>query len=432
MSKMVKSLKFKEKGSSNDDIRVTVRYSSTIYVIIFGVFILNLFSLNKYSIIIDAFVLYIFYDYFQKRKAIDTIEVKVLAKARVFTNEHFHLKFFLKAKTPVTIILNPPIIINKEFKVIRLQPNKEEIVTYTSSFGTRGNKVLGAYSIRIEGIWNIFNIIRIEEINSDIKVLPQFDEVENLVERILETIPIFKSTYKLSEDISYIRDIREYNNEPINRIHWKQSAKYDKLMVKDYEFAGTSKIYILLDLNLPTGIYSRNAWLYIRKKYEEDAIRAAAGFVSMFEARHEDTKLVISHKDGITKCFEKDFSFKYDQLADVTGEIDSKIDISDLVIEILDIVQPTDTVIIISMFLTRQEVKQIIDLKKRCGRVVVLIMPYGFRDRSSKKFKTYYEVPPEIRELYKYCATLKEENVLIEIWYENVSLSEGLMSLLEN
>ncbi|MFN3691418.1 MAG: DUF58 domain-containing protein [Fervidobacterium sp.] len=429
---MLKNLKLQENGSSTDGKRLIVRYSPAVYVIIFGIFILNLFSLNKYSIIIDAFMFYILYDYFQKRKTIDNIDVKVLAKARVFTNEHFNLKFLLKSKNPVTIILNPPNIINKESKVIRLQPDREEIVTYTSSFGTRGNKILGAYSIRIEGIWNIFNIIRIEEINSDIKVLPQFEEVESFLERILETIPILKSTYKLSEDVSYIRDIREYNNEPINRIHWKQSAKYDKLMVKDYEYAGTSKVYILLDLNLPSGIYSKNAWLYIRKKYEEDAIRAAAGFISLFSSRHEDTKLVISHEDGIIKCFEKDFSFKYDQLANVTGGMDSSIDTSDLVREILDVVQPNDTVIIIGMFITSQEVKRIIDLKKRCGRVIVLIMPYGFRDRSSKKFKTYYDVPPEIRELYKYAATLKEENVLIEIWHENASLSEGLMSLLEN
>lgn len=411
--------------------RITVRYSPAVYGIIFGALILNLFFINKYSLALNALIVYVIYDYFKKKKLINEIDVKINAKARVFANEHFYVKFFLKSKKSAKVVLTPPLLISKEQKMIELEPGREKIVIYESAFGTRGTKPLGTYSLKLNGLGKIFSVIRVEELDSDIKVLPQIEESNVFVERILETVPVLKSSFKLAEDVSYIRDITEYNNEPMNRIHWKQSAKYDKLMAKNYEYAGTSKVYILLDLNLPCGVYSKNAWFYIRKKYEEDAIKATAGLINLFSFRHEETSLVISHKDGIKSIFEKDLAFKYDQLAEVSGTIENDLDSSELITEILNIVQPIDTIIILTMFLTKQEVERIIELKKRCGRVIVLVMPYGYREGKSKKFKTYYDVPPQVRELYKYAHILRDENVLIEIWHENVSLSEGLISLME-
>ncbi|KAF2961596.1 DUF58 domain-containing protein [Fervidobacterium sp. 2310opik-2] len=411
--------------------KIWAKYSPFLYFLLFALFVVNIFWLNKYIILADALVIYVFYDYFRKKRVVEEIEISVDARGRVFANEEFYIKFKIKSPYYVKLTLTPPLIINKEPKFIELFPNKEEEVIYSSKLGTRGTKKLGAYSIKISGFGNLFALIRNEFIDSDIKVLPDMEEVSVFLERILEAIPVIKSNYKLSEDVSYIKDLRDYNNEPLNRIHWKNSAKYDKLIVKDYEYAGTANLYILLDLNLPGAIYSKNAWLYIRKKYEEDAIKATTGLIHYFSTKHEKINLLLSDKKGFRKIIEKDYVIYFDYLSDAEGTIENEKDTTDFVAELLTTVQPVDTVIIISMFLTKEEVKKIIELRGRCGRVIVLVMPYGYRDEKTKKFKSYYDVPIEIRELYKYAKVLRDENVIVEIWHENVSLNEGLINIQE-
>ncbi|SHN64986.1 Uncharacterized conserved protein, DUF58 family, contains vWF domain [Fervidobacterium gondwanense DSM 13020] len=323
----------------------------------------------------------------------------------------------------------PPVIIKKEPVFITLQPDKREVVTFTTAFGTRGIKKLGAYSVRIKSFTELFSIYITEEINSDVRVLPNLEEADASVERILEMLPVLKSKYKLAEDISYIKNIREYQNEPMNRIHWKQSARMDKLMVKEYEYSGTAKNYIVLDLNLPGGIYSKEAWRYIHKKYQEESIKAVAGLVKHFSERHEKTNLFISHSKGIYDITDSDYVFFFDYLSEVEGAIDNNNSTTELLEHIIEGVQPTDTVLVISMFLTKEEVEKLIRLRSRCGRVLVLLMPYGYREATTKKFKSYFDVPVEIRELYKFARTLEEENIIIQIWHENTSLVEGLLKI---
>ncbi|MGC8820232.1 MAG: DUF58 domain-containing protein [Fervidobacterium sp.] len=418
--------------SQQTKYNIWTKYSPFVYVLLLIVMLANIFAFNKYILATDFLVAYVFYDYFKKRRAIEKIEIMVKARARVFTNEEFQVEFIIKSPQSLFITITPPLLINKEPREILLNPNEEQSVIYTSKLGTRGTKQLGTYSIKIEGFGKLFSIIRSEFINSDVKVLPNMEESNIMLERIWESLPNLKSSYKLAEDISYVKDLREYNNDPFNKIHWKKSVKYDKLIVKDFEYTGTGKILILLDLNLPGTIYSKNAWFYIRKKYEEDAIKAATGLINYFSGRHEQVYLYTSGGKGFQSIKEKDPVIYFDYLAEVQGTIENEKDTTELLAEILAAVQPVDTVVILSMLLTTDEVKEIIHLKSRCGRVVVLLMPYGYRDATSKKFRSYYDVPPEVKQLYNYAKILRDENVLISIWHENVSLMEGLKTIEES
>jgi len=60
-----------------------------------------------------------------------------------------------------------------------------------------------------------------------------------------------------------------------------------------------------------------------------------------------------------------------------------------------------------------------------------LLMPYGFRESTTKKFKSYFDVPVELREFYKFARVLEEENILVQIWYENTSFMEGILDMSE-
>jgi len=361
------------------------------------------------------------------------VAVNVTARARVFSNEPFELKIEIVSKNSsvLSIEVIPPLVVKKEPRFLTLEPYKSQVVTFTTAFGTRGIKKLGAYSVKIRSVTNLFDVIITEDIKSDVRVLPNLEETNAMVERILEMLPILKSKYKFAEDVSYIRNIREYESEPMNRIHWKQSARTDKLMVKEYEYSGTAKTYILLDLNLPAGIYSKEAWRYIHRKYQEDAIKATAGLLRYFSERHEKTGLFISHSRGAYSLALSDYVLYFDYLAEVEGEINNESTTSELLGEIIESVQPSDTVLVISMFLTKEEVEQLLKLRSRCGRAVVLLMPYGFRESKTKKFKSYFDVPVEVREFYRFARVLEEENILVQIWYENTSFMEGILDISE-
>ncbi|MDE6149890.1 MAG: DUF58 domain-containing protein [Ruminococcus sp.] len=62
---------------------------------------------------------------------------------------------------------------------------------------------------------------------------------------------VYSNTQK-GDDPSEIFDIREYaENDKLNRIHWKLTAKQGETMVKDYSLPITNQIMLMLNLSIP-------------------------------------------------------------------------------------------------------------------------------------------------------------------------------------
>ncbi len=407
------------------------RVSPAFYVIIIVSVVLSAFVYNKYVWLLDIFSGWLILEYFSLKAHSRLIKTNVSGRTRVFINERFDIVINISSEARRALVIDvvPPAVVKKASVRLVLNPQDSVSLSFDTFFGTRGTKYMGYYTIKIESFTRLFQVLITEDIPFKVKVFPKLEYAEAEVERILEMLQVVKSKYKLVEDISYIRNVREYEREPLSRIHWKQSAKMGELMVKEYEYAGTTRNYILLDLNLPAGIYSKTAWEYIHRKYQEEAIRATAGLLKYFTDKHEKTNLLVSHSKGTYNISFTDYVLYFDYLAEVEGTLEGKQNTIELLEHVIDVVQPTDTVILIGMFLTKDEVEGLLRLRKRCGRIVVLIMPYGFREATSKKFKSYFDVPLEVRELYNYTRVLEEENIMVEVWHENTSFMEGLLKL---
>ncbi len=415
-------------------LRIWTKFNPFVYVFSVGIIILNIFVYNKYVWTLDLFAGWFFLHYMSLLNTAKNLRIDISGKTRVFTDEKFNIMFEVSShnKRPLTIEIIPPITVKKHPVKVSINSGESCRVSFDTFFVPRGTKKLGYYTLRIESFTRLFSIMITGEIPFTVKVFPSLEQSDVSTERILEMLPVVKSKYKLVEDISYIRNIREYEKEPLNRVHWKQSAKMGTLMVKEYEYAGTTKNYILLDLNLPGKIYSKSAWEFIHKKYQEESIRAVVGMLKFLSERHEKTGLLISHSRGTFNLSFADYVLYFDYLAEVEGTLENEKDTSELLEQIIETVQPTDNVFIVSMFLTKDEVEKLLRLRTRCGRVVVLLMPYGYREATSKKFKSYFDVPMEVRELYNYARVLEEENILIGIWHENTSFMEGLLKISES
>ncbi len=84
-----------------------------------------------------------------------------------------------------------------------------------------------------------------------ISVVPDYIQLDNTVRNYAES-GLETDTYSSSckgDDPSEIFDIHEYaDGDKISRIHWKLTAKQDKIMVKDYSLPITNSVLIAVDL----------------------------------------------------------------------------------------------------------------------------------------------------------------------------------------
>jgi uncharacterized protein (DUF58 family) len=83
-----------------------------------------------------------------------------------------------------------------------------------------------------------------------------------------------------------------------------------------------------------------------------------------------------------------------------------------------------DTVIIVSMFLSESILPLLIDLRSRCSKVIVLLMPYGFRLEDEEKTEYVERFRDELLTLQQKAEVLEENHVLVRLISSNQSLSE--------
>lgn len=134
-------------------------------------------------------------------------------------------------------------------------------------------------------------------------------EFESFPLRLRELLPGLKSDFKLMEDMTYMKGIREYSGDPLNKIHWKVSAKMESLYTKEFNYTAISRTHLYLDLNLSREVFARDVWGRIREFYEEQAILAASSLI------HWCAK--VGHRTDLTVVGKK--SLEIPDLLTVTG-----------------------------------------------------------------------------------------------------------------
>ncbi len=160
-----------------------------------------------------------------------------------------------------------------------IPPGHTISLSYIMKFRTRGEHYFYGINIHVESTLKLFSIKRQIETERKILVFPKILPIDELKTTLIDPVSGKKTDFKILEDSSHIVGIREYAGEPFQRIHWKASAHTGDLMVKEYEYTGSSKIRMYVDYNLPKEIYARGVWAHMRKDYEEYASMASSGIV---------------------------------------------------------------------------------------------------------------------------------------------------------
>ncbi|GAB6188523.1 DUF58 domain-containing protein [Marinitoga arctica] len=391
----------------------------------------NIFYFSNYTILLLTLVIFGWYEFFQKKKVFENLEIKYdLEYEKCFIEEEFEYRIYLKnnSNEDIIITVSPSNLLSRlkpPFQKLKLSAQEKKKLIFITSFGTRGIKKIGYISINYKTPLG-FEFWKTKKVEKTIEVLPEFIYSEFNKESLKKLLPGQKSNIRVLEDVTYVENIDEYNNEPMNRINWKVSAKYDKLMVKKYSYTSTGKIYMFVDLNLPDGIPKNNIfWKSERKIYEEYALKAAASIIRNQKLKHEDVNLVVIGKE-LKRITSNDWINYYDILSIATGTEDPKYRLKEVIEKDLPYFTYEDTVIIISIHLTDVIIPDLIKLRAKASKVIVLIMPYGFRIEHEGKLdiKEHDMFRIEAIDLEKKAILLEENHIIVRLVSPNNSLTE--------
>lgn len=401
----------------------------------FLVAILPFIFFNVYYFVLLSVVILMWIDFFIMKKQLEKMEADFEYEyENVFIDEVFY--FYMKIKSNGKMKIPLEIFVNQtegRFLPMSLRTSAEKDedreIYFDVSYGKRGNKKINNIIVIYTSFLSTYRIWHTYEYNKEVNVLPEITASDFRKESLKKLLPQRKSKFRILEETSYIDNINEYSGEPLNRIHWKLSARFQKLLVKKFSYTSTGKIHFILDLNIyensPVDYFVWRDYLFT---YQEDAVKIAASMVKNIKENEEDVILHVIDKNP-HKFVSKSWIDYFDDLSGDCGEYSSKFDFRGYLENLVRELTLEDTVIILSLYLNEEMLTTLLKLRTKCSRVIVLIMPNSFRDIYENKTPINHEiVRTEIIEFSEKAKVLEENHIIVRI----VSMNDTLLEVFEN
>ncbi len=390
-------------------------------------------NLNGFSVLLSVSCVFLWMNYFTTRQTIANLEVERFSnRTRAFTNEDVivtHRLYNKSGSLRVTVLSQIEIAEFLSYNLLEQEVTLKKSQTVTiqakTSFSTRGRKVLTDFVVVYEHPLGFFKHWAYYHADQEILVLPKIMHLESFPSRLRELLPGSKSDFKLLEDTTQVKGVREYSSEPLNRVHWKISAKLGSLYVKEFDFTAISSTILYLDLNLSKEIFAKNVWAQIRKNYEEEAVLAASSIIYWLTRFGNLIDLVVIAKDVLKTNYtpKSDWVSAVELLAMAKGD-ENGPQLNEELAKDLYRLTPSNTLVIISMYLTDSLLPLLINARAKCSRVIVLLIPYGYRDPRYKPSRTYEMYPIDMQRLGDRAKLLEREQIIVRIVKPSQTLQE--------
>lgn len=397
----------------------------------------SLLSFNAYSVTFVLFFAIVWLYYYLSRRALRTLTItRSIDRERLFSGETLTLKYSVEGSRFISLstTLFPVIIGDREYFVPKessfvLSSNGTGKVETKITFWRRGKKDLSRLVLTSKDPLRFFSHIAKYSAPESILVLPKVMNIDYFPLRLRELLPGSRSDFELMEDPVDFRGIKEYEREPLNRIHWNASAKLGKLMIKEFGYTAVSNTILYLDLNLSREIFARDVWEKIRIDYEEIAVQLSLSLVRFAYGSGGRISLVIVGDEVLRLSGPgRDWTDFAEVLADTRGS-DQGPQLSEIIEEDLERFDLATTVVIISMYLGEDILPQLLRAKSHSSRVVVIIIPFSPREPWTKRTISYQMLPRTIEGLKRRAAVLEEEQIVVRVVGDNQSIQEVLVDL---
>ncbi|WBW98795.1 DUF58 domain-containing protein [Oceanirhabdus sp. W0125-5] len=138
---------------------------------------------------------------------------------------------------------------NKEVRLFLGEKGAERIKQEVA-FKYRGVYKIGEIEYEISDPFGIFKVKKKEVGEGEIHVYPVIYEIFEEINTRSKYLDAYILSKNGIEDRNLIKDIRKYRpGDDIKRIHWKVSAKYDTLLVKNYEKVEGNEVFLFINMN---------------------------------------------------------------------------------------------------------------------------------------------------------------------------------------
>jgi uncharacterized protein (DUF58 family) len=395
-----------------------------------------LFQPSTFSLLFGCLVIIFWIEFFfTKNFLLNLVINRFTERNRAFVNQEFKIIYTIASNMSGRFVIEliPSLYGNTPStkisgKKLSVSNGKKTKIEFDLSFSKRGIKDVSNCTIFYTDPLGLFKHWINFGATEKIIILPDIMDIENFPSRLRELLPGSTSDFKLLEDLTRIRGVREYNFEALNKIHWKISAKLGKLYVKEHDYTAIGNIKFYVDLNLSNEIHAKNVWSQIREFYQEDAIKAACAVVYSCYLKGNHVDLTVIGEKVLKVENTKDWVKIVELLAMVQGTNNGP-QIDEVLIKEIEKLTPSSTLVIMSMFLTNSILPLLLKARARCAKVLVIIMPYGFRDPKYKPGKDYSLYPRDMEKLLERARVLENEQIIVRIIRANQSFQEVLSEI---
>jgi len=357
-------------------------------------------------------------------------------RERLFSGESLTVEYTIEGGSLVSLncTIFPVIRAEREYlgseeSSVILSSDNNSVVETRLTFRKRGKKDISRVVLISRDPLRFFSHTATYSAVESVLVLPRVLNLDSFPLRLRELLPGKRSDFQLMEDPVDFKGIKEYEREPLNRIHWNASARLGKLMSKEFGYTAVSKTLLYLDLNLSKEIFARDVWEKIRIDYEEIAVQLALGLVRFsYETGGSIGLVVVGEKILRLSDSGRDWTDFAEALSESKGS-DQGPQLPDVLEGDLERFDPSTTVVIVSLYLGEEILPHLLKARSHSSRVVVIIVPFNPREQWTKRTISYQMLPRTIEELRRRAALLEQEQIIVRVIGDNQSIQEVLIDL---
>lgn len=160
-------------------------------------------------------------------------------------------------------------------RTVCLEAGEQAVFTVQFSCARKGIYALNSFQVKTGDPFGLFQLSKTLAAEKEIRVYPQVKPLSVMFPQARRHFGSLRAVGSQLENYSQYSDLREWRKgDSRKKIHWKQSARQDRLLVKNYEQKGDVKINILLDMAAKSYDHKR------REALEDLAVDAAAALLA--------------------------------------------------------------------------------------------------------------------------------------------------------
>ncbi len=194
----------------------------------------------------------------------------------------------------------------KRVNILQLGAKAEKSLLYQVTFLMRGFYQIGPVLLESGDLFGLHRRFRLETKPHFVLVFPQVMPLQGYDLASRRPIGEVRLTHRLFEDPTRIAGVREYQQgDPLNRIHWRATARTGTLHCKIYEPSCIAGITLLLD-------FHKEVYTVRREPHRSElAITAAASLASAVYQMGQQIGLVTNGRDAADRIQQEGYRHEF-------------------------------------------------------------------------------------------------------------------------